>query len=191
MKRTMISWASVLLAGAVAGCFGCDAAGPKGEDGLDGDAGPPGAPGDAAARAVYRSTFSSTDDQDNGTVADRSLTFTKAEDDSAIRLNYYDSFTINGGTLELFGCQWMVLFNDRPCVDPGTIVAKIAGTGTTLETSTVSGWCTATDEGPLTAGEITVTVRVGTVSGVSGVSAGDCITGLGQVTGFIEAEELD
>ena len=108
-----------------------------------------------------------------------------------VRLTYYDSFTVNGGTLELWGCRWMLLFNDRPCTDPGPIAGNVAGTGTTISTTTISGWCAATDEGPLGADDVVVTVRVGPITSVSGVTDGDCITGLGQVTGFIEAEELD
>jgi hypothetical protein len=191
MQRTTVLFASALLGGAIAGCVGCDTAGRDGEDGLQGEAGPAGEPGDPAERTVHRSTFSSYSDVDDGTIADRELTFNKAEESTMLRLTYYDSFTVNGSTGALYGCRWMLLFNGRPCTDPGPIAGNVVGMGSTISSFPVSGWCTATDDGPLGAGEITVTVNVGTIPGVSGLTAGDCITGMGEITGFIEAEELD
>jgi hypothetical protein len=187
MQRTTVIGAVALLAGAIAGCGDY-------EDGAQGEAGPQGeegSAGDPAERTVHRVTFSGQEDADDGVLDGRELTFTKVEESTVIRLTYYDSFTINGGTLGLYGCRWMLLLNDRPCTDPGPIAGVVAGASSTISTAPISGWCAATDEGPLGAQEIVVTAWVGPIStSISGVTDGDCVTGLGNITGFIEAEEL-
>jgi hypothetical protein len=188
MQRTTVFFANVLLVGAITGCGDY-------EDGAQGEAGPQGEEGpagDPAERTVHHATFSSVEDMDDGVLEDRELSFTKIEESTMVRLTYYDSFTVNGsGTLGLYGCRWALLFNGAPCTDPGPIAANVTTMGSTISTTDISGWCAETDDGPLGAQEIVVTVQVGPLpASVSGVTDGDCMTGLGTITGFLEAEEL-
>jgi len=177
----------MVLASFLMACQG--EAGPKGDPGDKGDPGPlgpQGLPGNPGDRVLHKAFFSSTQDNDTGLVADRELTVTKASDATTVRLTYFDSFRVYGGAnTQPCACRWTVLWNGKTCTDPGPLVMDAAtGVVDSARTTTVTGYCQKTQAG-LLSGDVTVTVTV------SNVSACDCQTGWNNITGLLEAEQVN
>jgi hypothetical protein len=154
--------------------------GPRGEQGPIGPQGPAGDPG---KRALHKAFFSSNQDTDTGAVPDRTLSFTKVDDATMLRLTYFDGFRVfgNGGAC---ACRWTVLFNGKTCVDPGIVVMDATtGVVDSSRATTLTAYCGATQSGPLT-GDVDITVNVSSVNNC------DCQTGFDGVTGLLEVEEV-
>lgn len=160
--------------------LGCEAMqGPAGADGVDG------LDGDAADREVHREYFTKQDDRDEGYVKNREMSFDKVADETVLRLAYFDSFGAQSGTEnDPCGCRWELLIDDASCEDPGAIVHDVVSIQEqAVQTSTLSGWC----EDAIDAGTVALSVYVDQIPGTDGC---DCLTGFGDVSGFIEAEEI-
>jgi hypothetical protein len=173
-----------LFAALAAGCEGQPGPkgdiGPRGEQGPPGDAGPSGDPG---KRTLHRAFFSSNQDIDTGVVPDRTLSFTKVDDTSILRLTYFDGFRVfgNGGAC---ACRWTVLFNGKTCVDPGTVIMDATtGVVDSSRATTLTAYCGATQSGAFT-GDVDITVNVLSSNNC------DCQTGFDGVTGLLEVEEV-
>ena len=182
MLRRVFVVSVVLGAVALGACSG--EAGPAGERG---PAGPPGAGAtitDAGASAVgevtTRASFTGEEDLDNGVLTKRTLRFSKAAEDTQVRILYFDSLSARGGfDAGACSCRWELLVDNKACSPPlfgdvGSVVNQ------NVQPTTMVGLTAAS------AGDHTITVRVG-----PGVGSGcDCFTGLASARGLLEATEI-
>ena len=134
-------------------------------------------------RRIARSTgLGPNDGRDNGPITGRSLVFTKAHVDTAIRVLYSDnlrSYTPSGGR----ACRWEIRFNDATCPSGALVYDKyvsVSGENTHRHT-TVVGYC---ENLPAGIHEISVWVRP-----VPGYNC-DAYTGWAGSRWTIEAEEV-
>ena len=157
----------------------------NGVDGTDG------ADGNPADRVVYRTSFTSDVAGCTGApMADRVLTFTKQEASTALLITYYDNFRVYGQ--QTASADWQILINGAACSSPAPLVHTVFNGGGTNQhnPATITGVCSATTNGPLAAGTITLTVRAVTPGVLQGLP-GDCYTGWGVGAGMLEAEEIN
>ena len=176
MKKLIRNLLVPCLLSLIAGCAGpVGPEGPAGENGVDGQDGSP------ADRQVHVQTFVGGQHTSFGLVPGRQLSFQKAEDDTAVRVTYYDTVSSSHDGSEACVCSWEVLFNGQTCSDPGFVGAALVANVQNLESISVDGWCKG-----IPAGTVNLTVNVGATSNDC-----DCQTGFFQDSvGFIEAEEL-
>lgn len=171
--------ASLVVGGLLLGaCTG--EAGPAGERGPAGPPGEPAADGGVTGQVTARATFAGEDDLDNGVLPKRQLRFTKAAEETQVRLLYYDSLSARGGfDAGACACRWELLIDTKPCTPP--LFADVASVvNQNAQPTTMVGITSAT------AGEHTVTVRVG-----PGLRSGcECLTGLAGARGLLEATEI-
>jgi len=149
-----------------------------------------GADGNPADRVVYRTSFTSDVAGCTGApMTDRVLTFTKQEASTALLITYYDNFRVYGP--QNASADWQILINGAACSSPAPLVHTVSNGGGPNQhnPTTITGVCSATVNGPLGAGTITLTVRAVT-PGVLAGAAGDCYTGWGVGAGLLEAEEV-
>lgn len=182
MMRRVFAGSVVVAAVALGACSG--EVGPAGERGPVGPAGAAGAISDAGPGAkgevTARASFAGEEDLDNGVLTKRTLRFTKAAEDTQVRILYYDSLSARGGfDAGACSCRWELLVDNKACTPPlfgdvGSVVSQ------NLQPTTMVGLTTAS------AGDHTITVRVG-----PGVGSGcDCFTGLASARGLLEATEI-
>jgi hypothetical protein len=124
------------------------------------------------------------DSTDNGPVTGRTLTFTKTQAATGIRISYVDDMRINSAN---GGCRWEIRFNGTSCATPGALIydTYIGGAAINHHRAVgVFGTCFG-----LAAGNYNIQVSVGPVP-VAAAPAGDCDTGWYNQYWAIEAEEV-
>lgn len=151
--------------------------GTVGVEGPQGPAGPQGPQGPPGQVAIHREAFNTPSQSDNGPIEGRALTFLKEGADTTLRVAWYDVLSASG---ESCTCAWSLRFDGEPCASPGPIGTIGGGVGG----QTVSGWCEATDSGPIGLGEVTLSVEVESREGC------DCTTGDAVSAGYLQAQEL-
>lgn len=136
---------------------------------------------------MWRKTFSSEHgDEVANPVPNRTLTMTKVNAASALRITYFDNFRAIGNA---GACRWEVLIDGNVCTAPGKLEHDHHTTGNVNIhfNSTIEGVCTATSAGTIGAGTHVVSVRITNMPGYGG----DCYTGWnqGNFMGMIEVNE--
>lgn len=130
--------------------------------------------------------FNIQDGSDTGPIISRTLIFTKAHDDTGVRVTYTDNRRCFGASVAQ-ACRWEIRFNGQSCGNPGPLaydmVIQPSG-GVTVNhhrSETVVGNCFG-----LSAGVYTIQVFLGAVPGFP---TGDAFTGF-QGYWSLEAEEV-
>jgi hypothetical protein len=133
----------------------------------------------------YRKTYASETGQDTGLIPDRNLTFTKVGATTPLHILYYDNFRAIGNAGD---CRWEVLINGASCTNPGRLSQDLHVTANDNMhfASAVQGICTATTNGAIGAGTVTLTVNLTRVY----YGSTDCYTGWNSGRGMIEAFEI-
>lgn len=111
----------------------------------------------------------------SGTLTDRSLTFTKAEDDTDLWITWFDNLRVTGGSLS---CQWEILVDGETCSVPGRMLVDMyqnSGSNLHIPTTLTQVCSETTTAGNIDAGSHTLSVRI--TGTVPGHSKGDCWTG--------------
>ncbi len=152
--------------------------GPMGPEGPEGPIGPEGPAGKAPV--VHRASFSQVFEANEGIVDGRSLGLEKASPTSQLRVTYQDILSASGQ--QPCSCAWSVLFNGEPCATPGPLGTISAGGA--AATQTISGYCQATESGPLEQGQVELSVEVVARDGC------ECTTGDIVGTGLFEVQEI-
>ncbi|MFT6818093.1 MAG: chromosome segregation ATPase [Myxococcota bacterium] len=143
----------------------------------------------ATPRTVHRVVGRGNDGRDDGFLTGRELTFTKASDDSELRVSWQDVRRCVG---YCYG-YWEAYIDGEPCVEPAPIRwwnHAYGGSGGVRNNNhipaTITGYCSVTRSGPIAAGEHTLTVRVNHVGGESS----DWYAGWNDSPFVLEAEEV-
>jgi hypothetical protein len=125
------------------------------------------------------------DATDNGVIATRTLSFTKTQDTTGIRVGYADNLRV----ATTGACQWEIRFNGTSCAMPGALIYDLYYGGVTgmnhHRGEAVFGTCFG-----LPAGNYTIQIYVGPVAAAAGQPLGDCDTGWFNQYWAIEAEEV-
>jgi flagellar biosynthesis chaperone FliJ len=122
------------------------------------------------------------DNTDNGQIASRVLSFTKAKTNTQIRISYTDNWRTYGTGK---GCRWEIRVDGRSCPNQALVYDDYAyKDDNTFSSRKVIGYCSG-----IAAGSHTIGIWVGNVPG--GHSAGDCYTGWNTSTWVLEAEEVN
>ena len=135
---------------------------------------------------VFRNTFTSNEEQDNGLIPNRTLSFTKVSAASTLRMTYYDNLRVWNGGSGGQACMWEVLINGVSCANPGALTAQNHvgySSHNTHRDGGIEGICRG-----IPAGTVNVTVRVTPQPGYVGP---DCYTGWNTQRGYLEAIEID
>ena len=127
------------------------------------------------------------DNTDSGVVSSRSVTLTKAYDQTSVEVTIQELLgLITGASGSQQACRWTVLFNGSPC--PSTTIDHVqfldSGDKTVEHTSQIWGICSG-----LSAGSVTVTLGVDSSDEIYAPS--NCLTGWwGDATFTISAQEV-
>lgn len=138
---------------------------------------------------VQSTTFTSSDNRETGYVNDRTLTFSKVENDTQLWIQYTDNWRQyrNGAA-----CQWEIYIDDARCTSPGALqynlyTATTSGTPNHHTFGSVEGYCSTTTKGAIRAGSHTIKVYV---REAPGYSTRDCYTGWNGMRGNLTVREI-
>jgi hypothetical protein len=124
------------------------------------------------------------DDTDNGAIMSRTLSFTKTQASTAIRVSYVDNLRVTAQG----ACRWEIKFNGTSCAMPGGLVYDIYYGGVAgmnhHRVASFFGTCSG-----LAAGNYNIQIFVGP-STPSTQPQGDCYTGWYNQYWSLEAEEV-
>jgi hypothetical protein len=137
---------------------------------------------DYSIRTIARVQGYGNDQQDNGLLAGRSLTYRKLGASTGLRVTWSDNFRV---TVNDKACRWEILFNGAACPSPGGLYFdkyEGASSSNRHDPSSFAGTCFG-----LAAGNVAVTTRAGQTPGYSGA---DCYTGWNNQLFSIEVEEV-
>jgi hypothetical protein len=125
------------------------------------------------------------DATDMGQIATRTLSFTKTQAATGIRVAYADDLRV----ANMGACQWEIRFNGNSCATPGPLIYDVYYGGVPSMNhhrgEAVFGTCLG-----LAAGNYNIQIFVGPVGAGAGQPLGDCDTGWYNQYWSIEAEEV-
>lgn len=145
----------------------------------------------AEPRTIQRLIGQEPDGRDSGIIASRTFTFQKENDDSTVRITWFDNRRALGYT---YG-YWQARIDGELCVDPAPMRWWHHSYGSNIDGSAYSddhynasllGYCRATAAGPIEAGEHTFTVEVVNQGG----NRSDWYAGWSNTTFVVEMEEV-